>query len=64
MKCVGIFVFYDLWKKLCFYIKISILKDDVCFRCELYRKRVEDVRLEEEKIEVIRVYLLYIEEVR
>lgn len=63
-KFVGTSVFYDLWKKLCPHIKINTPKDDVCFKCELHRKKVEDARSEEEKIEATRAYLLHIEEAR
>lgn len=63
-KFVGTSVFYDLWKKLCPHIKISTPKDDACFKCELHRKKVEDARSEEEKIEATRAYLLHIEEAR
>ena len=61
---MGSSVFYDLWNKLCPHIKISNPKDDVCFKCESHRKKVEDARSEEEKMDATRGYLLHIEEAR
>ena len=47
-KFVGQSSFYDLWKKLLPHIKISMPKDDACFKCESHRKAVEDARPENE----------------
>ena len=63
-KFVGQPSFYGLLKKLSPHIKISMPKDDACFKCEFHRKAVEVGRSEEDKLEAPNAYLTPIEGAR
>lgn len=58
------FFFEEVWLKFVFYIKLSKFCDDVCYRCECFRKQVIDVVIEGEKLIVIEMFYRYLEDVR
>ncbi|KAJ8313169.1 hypothetical protein KUTeg_009285 [Tegillarca granosa] len=60
-KAVGLSSFKDIWLKCCPHIRISTPRDDVCQKCEIFRRRIQDAVSDEDKLLSTSEFKLHLE---